>query len=203
MKATNVTQISMYRALGKINKRYNGNISFARMTVLLIRSHNKETINFTLKVDDNHGQGARVYRRFGKIKRTHRACWHVHGYFFEALFEVCPEAVVISAGKKITKDGGNWQPVGNGMGWAGCEENACDCNRGIASVKTIKETPDGITVKTLSKAQIEKCPSLIFDPDHYKADGTCLCFDRGHQNKLRAERAARTEKLLKAQGVKR
>jgi hypothetical protein len=62
-------------------------------------------------------------------------------------------------------------------------------------------TPDGklTHVRYLSHETIAKCPLCIFDPDHYKADGTCLCFDKEHQDKLRADRKARREKILAAQ----
>jgi hypothetical protein len=42
-----------------------------------------------------------------------------------------------------------------------------------------KLTPDGreIDVRELSYRQIAKCPHLIFDPDHYRADGSCKCND--------------------------
>lgn len=45
---------------------------------------------------------------------------------------------------------------------------------------------------------IKKCPICSFDPDHYKADGTCLCFDEGHQDKLKQERLERRAKTLAA-----
>ena len=54
-------------------------------------------------------------------------------------------------------------------------------------------------VRYLSQGTIAKCPSFIFNPNHYKADGTCLCFDKEHQDKLRAERKARRERILAAQ----
>jgi hypothetical protein len=61
--------------------------------------------------------------------------------------------------------------------------------------------PDGTltNVRHLAQSTIQKCPHFIMDPDHYKADGTCLCFDGAYQDKLRKERQARTNKLLMAQ----
>ena len=57
-------------------------------------------------------------------------------------------------------------------------------------------TRDGklTNVRYLSHATIAKCPLCIFGPDHYKPDGTCLCFDKKHQDKKKAKRIARREK---------
>uniref|UniRef100_A0A6M3LNT3 Uncharacterized protein n=1 Tax=viral metagenome TaxID=1070528 RepID=A0A6M3LNT3_9ZZZZ len=54
-------------------------------------------------------------------------------------------------------------------------------------------------VVIMKRAMIMKCPSLIMAPEHYKADGSCLCFDQAHQARLKTARKARTEKLLAAQ----
>uniref|UniRef100_A0A6H1ZYB4 Uncharacterized protein n=1 Tax=viral metagenome TaxID=1070528 RepID=A0A6H1ZYB4_9ZZZZ len=54
-------------------------------------------------------------------------------------------------------------------------------------------------VVIMKQAMIMKCPSFIMAPEHYKADGSCLCFDQAHQEKLRSARKTRTEKLLAAQ----
>ena len=55
------------------------------------------------------------------------------------------------------------------------------------------------TVFVLPGAWLEKCPHCIMDPGHYKKDGSCLCFDKGHQAMLARARKERTAKLLKAQ----
>ncbi|MEI8172715.1 MAG: hypothetical protein WCH07_04425 [Deltaproteobacteria bacterium] len=51
-----------------------------------------------------------------------------------------------------------------------------------------------VTVKIIKSETINKCPHFIFDPDHYKQDGTCLCFDNDHQEQLRTAAAIRHEK---------
>jgi len=58
---------------------------------------------------------------------------------------------------------------------------------------------EGGKVVIMKQAMIMKCPSFIMAPEHYKADGTCLCFDQEHQARLKSARKARTEKLLAAQ----
>lgn len=37
------------------------------------------------------------------------ASWHAHGYIFDAIFKLDPEAVIYSVNKKITSQYGNWQ----------------------------------------------------------------------------------------------
>lgn len=51
-----------------------------------------------------------------------------------------------------------------------------------------------VVVKMITAETIRKCPYLIFAPDHYKQDGSCLCFDKDHQEKLRKEREIRSNK---------
>ncbi|MFA6201462.1 MAG: hypothetical protein WC679_13760 [Bacteroidales bacterium] len=90
------------KALAVINKKYNNNIQFNRHPEYL----SKNSIRFTLKVIDSKKDGARTGFTG---RRLINACWHVHGNLFDALFEINPQAVVISRGKKITIDGGNWE----------------------------------------------------------------------------------------------
>jgi hypothetical protein len=62
------------------------------------------------------------------------------------------------------------------------------------SQKTIDIGDYGVMIKIITAETINKCPHFIFDPDHYKEDGSCLCFDLGHQEKLRTEREIRSNK---------
>jgi len=101
MKYKNCTSGDLESALHKVNEKYDGNIRFKTL----------EANSFTLTVKSSRGPGA---RRGVAGRRIAAACWHVHGDFFDALFEVAPEAVVISGylpkGRhRITIDGGNWQ----------------------------------------------------------------------------------------------
>ena len=191
MKVKNCLEAEMERALAIVNKRYAGNVIFGKLDW----SGNGKGADFSLKVKDIAAPGCRVYRRFGNVKRSRHACYHVHGDFFDALFSVCPEAIVISCGKKITKDGGNWKQCGM------CAEDSCDCSRPEHKIEFGTLTPEGkvINVRTLSQETIKKCPRFLFDPDHYKADGTCLCFDKDVQAKKKAERLERRAQVLTAQ----
>ena len=58
--------------------------------------------------------------------------------------------------------------------------------------------PDGLigNVRMIKQSDIAKCPLFILVPEHYKADGTCLCFDPDEKARIRAERETRREKYM-------
>lgn len=66
-------------------------------------------------------------------------------------------------------------------------------------MKVIEERESGTIVREISQETIAKCPMFSFDPDHYLPNGSCLCYDKEHQARLRKERKDRTQALLKAQ----
>ena len=51
-------------------------------------------------------------------------------------------------------------------------------------------------VRIIKQSDIRKCPSFIMVPEHYKADGTCLCFDPDEQARILAERQSRRVKYM-------
>jgi hypothetical protein len=186
MIAKNCTMEDMLTALVMVNRKYEGNILFRHL------DHSGKRLSFTLKVKDSKAPG---HGRGHSGNRTASCCWHVHGHFFEELFNVRPEAVVYSSrtGKWITKDGGNWEDyqVGSMMSPKRASQ-ACDCGM-------LRPTMEGDGWKTyaMARGMVGRCPHFILAPEHYKADGTCLCFDKGHQDKLQAERAARRAQVIK------
>ena len=127
MEARNCSIQDLNNALAIVNKRYNNNVSFNREP----EQHGK-LVRFTLRVKDSKGPGHRLGFRFGnrKQRRMTSACWHVHGYFFEALFEVNPSAVVMTGSdrKQITVDGGNWEDRNIGSrAYPMMFSEACEC----------------------------------------------------------------------------
>lgn len=120
MKAKNVTIEQLEKALELTNKQYDNNIIWNRSP-----EYRGKHLIFTLKVKDSKGKGA---RRGFSGKRLAHACWHVHGDFFDNLFEINPKAVVIATGEEITKNYGNWQD--RNIGSQACPlyfSQACDC----------------------------------------------------------------------------
>lgn len=101
MIAKNVSESDLIKALEVVNKKYNNNVKFNRFDII---SSNR--IGFTLKVKDSSGAGAKT--GFSG-RKTVAACWHIHGDFFEALFDINIDAVVRTANKVITREEGNWQ----------------------------------------------------------------------------------------------
>lgn len=192
MITRNCTKEQLRQALESVNERYQGNIKFKTL------EPKGKNFSFTLTVKDSKAMGGKIGHNGRRIAA---ACWHVHGHFFEELFKFAPDAKVLSrmAGTWITKMSGNWQDRNIGsMMYPLMFSQACDCNK-KAQEAIDSMIPGRIQFRTLSKAMIMNCPACIFDPDHYKADGTCLCYDLAHQANLKAERKARTEKLLKSQ----
>ena len=118
MKAKNTNRNEMEAALAIVNEKYAGNIVWNRFD-------DGKTINFTLTVKSSKDPGGRLSPQG---RRVAAACWHVHGDFFDALFSINPDAVIISMGRKITIEAGNWQDRNLGsMMYPFMYSNACEC----------------------------------------------------------------------------
>ena len=186
MIAKNCNIADLQAAINAVNKRYEGNVDFRSL------AQSGRKVTFTLRVMDSKGPGHNIGP---SGNRTASACWHVHGHFFEELFKTAPKAVVYSSrtGKWITRAAGNWEDyqVGSIMSPRRASQ-ACNCGMLRPTIEG-----DGFKVYTMARGMVGRCPSFILAPEHYKADGTCLCFDKGHQAKLAAERAERKAKTLK------
>lgn len=124
MLAKNCTVGNLEDALMEVNKKFDGNIRFKKL------DNTNRGIRFTLTVNSSKGKGGRLSVPYfdGKQKRVAAACWHVHGEFFDALFEIAPDAVIVAGEKKITQYGGNWQDIlmGSQMNPAYYSE-LCEC----------------------------------------------------------------------------
>jgi len=109
MKASYTSKEDLVKALEEVNKMYDGNICFLDESNL-----DKKPLSFRLWTKSYDGKGFKVNTRSYKLgwtknaKRHPAACWHVHGHFFEELFEINPNAVIYSNGSKITAESGNW-----------------------------------------------------------------------------------------------
>ena len=134
METRNATMADVQSALVEVNKLYDGNVQFKHLDM------KGRNIQFTLRVADSHGKGARLgfpNITTGKQRHLPDACLHVHGHFFEALFAINPSAAVVGGydpdtGRKlrITKDGGNWQDrnIGSQV-YPLFFSEACECNK--------------------------------------------------------------------------
>lgn len=119
----NCTQEQMQSALDIVNKRYQGNIRFKRL------DKNGKRIIATLTVNDSKAAGSRISASyFSGGRRVKAACWHAHGYFFEALLSINPDAIITSAHSKIDRNGGNWRDVNIGSQmYPVYYSEACEC----------------------------------------------------------------------------
>ena len=116
----NVDSNQMNEALAAINDRlYKGNVKWNNFNT------KGRGFSATLRVENSSGPGA---RRSHSGRKMISACWHVHGNFFDAIFAVAPDAVITSAGKKITADSGNWVNWNAGsMMHSVCASELCEC----------------------------------------------------------------------------
>ena len=115
MEARNCSIDDLNKALVTVNKQYDGNVTWNREP-----EKNGRLIRFTLRVKDSKGPGHRLTCPHpfgdGKQRRLVSACWHVHGNFFEALFQANDKAVVMTGSdrKRITAEEGNWEDINVG-----------------------------------------------------------------------------------------
>ena len=125
MLIKNVKGYELDEALDKINEKYKGNITWNRFEQV------GRQWRVTLRVKDSHRPGARLgYAIPGRNPRhLISACWHVHGDFYDALFQINPNAVVKTSRKMITKDEGNWEDwnIGSIM-YPLYYSEACECH---------------------------------------------------------------------------
>lgn len=106
MYLTNGTIQDLQNALNVINENYENNIVFKRLEQI-----SKNRVLFTLTVRDSSKPGARrglQFNKNGERKKLAAACWHAHGDFYDAVFNINSNAVITSLGKKITVNRGNW-----------------------------------------------------------------------------------------------
>lgn len=134
MLARNCSIDDLQAALDAVNTLFDENIRFKAQGPEVQGS----AIRFGLTVKDSKLLGARrgVGMRAGR--RISAACWHVHGHFFDCLFEKAPQAVVRSGGRTITKDEGNWidWSIGSIM-YPADYSSACECWNAGETVGTI------------------------------------------------------------------
>jgi len=97
---TNATIQQLNEALSKVNEKYNGNISFRD-----IEQKTKNRVKFTLKAVSKK-PGARISHTGRNLPS---ASWHVHGEFFDQLFAIDSNIYILSMGKRIDINGGNWE----------------------------------------------------------------------------------------------
>lgn len=96
---TTASNITLIAALNNVNKAQNYQLSFD--TFKKVGKYYQFTLKTPSKVP-----GARVSHSGRNLPK---ASWHAHGYLFDEIFKIEPEAIIYSGAQKITKEAGNWQ----------------------------------------------------------------------------------------------
>lgn len=149
MKVWNASVRDLQRALKLANAHYEGNIEFG--SLVSPEQNEAEFATFTLSTKDSRGPGGRLgsFTQRGERRIVpHKACWHAHGHFFEAVFKGNPKAVITTPIGEIrgpSKEKGNWRdaPVVKEKGVF--YSNLCSCGRDVMHpAARVRRTPKAI-----------------------------------------------------------
>lgn len=97
---TTATIDQLQKALKEVNKKQGYKLEFNR-----IEQKTKNRVLFTIK-SASKIPGSRTS---SKGRNLAKASWHAHGYLFDAILSINPDAIIFSLGKRIDIDGGNWE----------------------------------------------------------------------------------------------
>ncbi len=180
IKNTSITELT--EALVKVNEKYDGNIKFNE-----IETQNQAGTRFrlTLRVISSKGPGHRLgynhpWRgRNGKPykqKRLIYACWHVHGDFFDCLFDINSkvEIIVGRLGTIYKSKRDNWEDFSVGsMMYPAMMSELCDCGNetdNVFEAAQINENLQKSNVKMVNQGDLlAECWSVqIWGQEHCK-----------------------------------
>ena len=124
---------------------------------------------------------------FHEGRRVHAVCWHGYRDFMREVFKRDPDSRILTAKADYRNAAdfeakyGNtgWQNVGSMM-FPMFYKDACVCDRNYFGV-SVNEDSYAINVP---QDMLKSCPFVIFDPTHYRADGTCKCNDPVEQERM-------------------
>ena len=126
---TNFSKEQLEAALAVVNVRYAGNVRLIHGTV------SGSWRRFTLRVTSSKGPGAKISMTSFGDRRSVAACWHVHGDFFDALWNLeggSVGAYYVEAGKvgRMHGRGDNWQDFNIGSQCRPVRfSQSCECTR--------------------------------------------------------------------------
>lgn len=102
---TNVTRETVLKAINNVNNERGYQLSLNR------DDYSGNWYNFTLKTPSKVA-GSMVS---ASGRNMPKASWHAHGYLFDEIIKLEPNAVIITYGTmEISKDGGNWTDYNSG-----------------------------------------------------------------------------------------
>lgn len=124
-KVYGTNRLTIWDILYIINKKYDNNIIFNQEPNLI--SLKSKGYNFSLKVKNSSESGA------SKTRLGHKsisACWHVHGDFYDALFDSGAKRILTSYYVKndMKSKEDNWNDYNTGSEWfPSYASGRCDC----------------------------------------------------------------------------
>ncbi len=101
---TTASNLTVLTALDRVNKEHGYNLEFKRFEI------KGKYVHFTIK----SRSGIAGARTSATGRNLAAASWHAHGYLFEEILKIEPEAVIYSLDRKIDIDGGNWEDMNVG-----------------------------------------------------------------------------------------
>uniref|UniRef100_A0A6M3KX43 Uncharacterized protein n=1 Tax=viral metagenome TaxID=1070528 RepID=A0A6M3KX43_9ZZZZ len=201
IKNTSITELT--EALVKVNEKYEGNVKFRE-----IEAKNTAGTRFrlTLQVVDAKGPGHRKgfthpwTTRSGKpykAKRLIYACWHVHGDYFDCLFDINPK-VEIRVGRQGTiyrNKTDNWEDFDMGSIMYPVKlSELCDCgNENVFEAAQIDKNLRKTNIKSVRQSDLSaECWGVqVWGKEHCK---TCEFLSTGDCGGKEIRKTNRNEK---------
>lgn len=106
---TTAKRATVLQAIDEINREHKYEIELNR------DDHNGKWFNFTIKSKRSGIPGSRTSH---SGRRLVSASWHAHGYLFDKILEIEPQAVIKSLNKTIDINGGNWEDMNIGSAYS-------------------------------------------------------------------------------------
>ena len=117
-----ITLADLETAVRDVNGRFDNNITMP------FEDLGKGRFKVFLQVLNSRGPGAHtgmMENKDGSFRATKHACWHVHGFFFDALPE---QAVITAMGRKLRPNDPWHDWKRREMGYPNWESQMCECD---------------------------------------------------------------------------
>lgn len=101
MKIKGITIQQLESCLDQMNKEYDYNIIWGKLPVM-----KGNYIHFTIRSAKSKIPGSK-YSYSGRYLIS--ASWHAHGYLFDKIYDINPNAIIYSGRMKMVNRSDNWQ----------------------------------------------------------------------------------------------
>ena len=103
---TNATLNQIHAAVSRVNEKYG-----YRLVIKNMERKSSNRVMFTIRSERSGIPGS---CNSWSGRKSVSASWHAHGYLFEELLSLGDHIYILSQGRRIDKDGGNWQSMNVG-----------------------------------------------------------------------------------------